>query len=386
MPKLSVKIEAVTRGLGAALKGASSKFKSFSSSIGNVASGLARTGSVVLAAAAAFTAFIVKAGQAAGQLKQTELAMATFLGSAEKAKQLIGDLRKFADVTPFDTNSVIQAGKVLAGAGVEASKTVDVIKMLGDISAGTGKDLGEMSQLYAKSMNKGKVQTRELLQLVNAGVPIIDKLAASMNRPKEAIFKMAEQGKIKFTDLKQVFKDMTSEGGIYAGLMEKQSRTLLGKWSTLQGKIQNLTADIGGPLQSSLISITDTFIDWTKQARNASGPIGLLIKDLQVVADLLASTREGRKFGGIKGATVETGWLDTLTDVADNLSTFKIGGKDISFSPAAMAAKALGFGSEAKGQAALEASGITEENTEKWLEQIAYNTTPIREDIDKGFE
>ncbi len=109
-------------------------------------------------------------------------------------------LRKVADVTPFYTNYVIQAGKVLAGSGVEAGNTVEVIKMLGDSSAGTGKDLKEMAALYAKSMNKGKVQTKELMQLVNAGVPIIDKLAKSLNRPKEARGKRAEQGKIKFKD------------------------------------------------------------------------------------------------------------------------------------------------------------------------------------------
>jgi len=385
MAKLNVKIGATTKGLKAGLNEARSRFKKFSSAVNKV-------GSRVKSLALGFGVFggaivgaIAKIGQMGGKLVQTQLAMETFLGSSEKAKQLIGDLRQFADVTPFDTNSVIQAGKVLAGAGVEAGKTVDVIKMLGDISAGTGKDLNEMAALYAKSLNKGKVQTRELLQLVNAGVPIIDKLAKSMGLPKEAIFKMAETGRIKFKDLQKVFKDMTSEGGIYAGLMNKQSQTLLGRWSTLQGKIQNLTADIGGPMQQSLTSITDTFINWTAQAKKASGPIGVLMKDLKAVALLLESTREGETFAGVKGKVgtgFQTGALDTIKDAIDpmikDFSKFDITGASVALKGYSNLLGMLGVGSEAKGQVAMKDSKEIIEYRAKQLstlEKIEQNTT-----------
>ncbi|MCP4103867.1 MAG: tape measure protein [Lentisphaerae bacterium] len=365
MPKLSVKIEAVTKGLRAGLNEAKGKFKSFSSSIGKFGKSARNIAMGVGGFGVAIGGVIAKIGAMGGQLVQTQLAMETFLGSSEKAKQLIGDLRQFADVTPFDTNSVIQAGRVLAGAGVEAGNTVDVIKMLGDISAGTGKDLNEMAMLYAKSLNKGKVQTRELLQLVNAGVPIIDKLGKSLGKPKEQIFKMAEQGKIKFSDLNKTFKEMTSSGGIYAGLMGKQAQTLLGRWSTLQGKIQNLTADVGGPLQQSLTSITDTFIDWTSQARNASGPIGILLNDLKAISALLEATREGGSFG-VKGDVggFETTAVDTISDsakgMADVLGPFGyVMSKQIG-----MAQNLFGIGAEAKGAQAM--------NTPQSPEVIAY--------------
>jgi len=389
MAKLSVKIEALTKGLAGQLSQASSRFQRFGSHVSKVLNPVKNIGLGLVAFGGAIGGVIAKIGQMGGKLVQTQLAMETFLGSSEKAKQLIGDLRQFADVTPFDTNSVIQAGKVLAGAGVEAGKTVDVIKMLGDISAGTGKDLNEMAALYAKSLNKGKVQTRELLQLVNAGVPIIDKLAKSMGKPKEEIFKMAEQGKIKFADLNKTFKEMTSSGGIYAGLMAKQSQTLLGRWSTLQGKIQNLTADIGGPLQQSLTSITDTFIDWTSQLRNATGPIGVLMKDLKAISLLLESTREGETFAGIKGKAgtgFQTNALDTLKDATDPMikefSKFDITGAGLALEGYSNLLGMLGVGAEAKGQSAMKASEQAKsehiERQTQALENIDRNTTGSR--------
>jgi tape measure domain-containing protein len=364
MAKLSVKIEAMTKGLAGQLNNAKVAFKRFGGSIKNIALGVGAFGAGIIGA-------VVSIGKMGGKLQQTQIAMETFLGSSEKAKQLIGDLRQFADVTPFDTNSVIEAGRVLAGAGVEAEGVTDVVKMLGDISAGTGKDLGEMAQLYAKSMNKGKVQTKELLQLVNAGVPIIDKLAKSMNRPKEAIFKMAETGRIKFKDLQQVFKDMTSDGGIYAGLMEKQSRTLLGRWSTLQGKLQNMGADIGAKLLPSMESITATFIDWTEQAKKGRGVIGFIAKDLKAIADILETTREGENFLGVKGVGgFETNWMDTAKDALDKMYE-KTGG---AYNPAnwvgmgvSKAFGAAGFGSEAKLEEYMKRSAEANERTSEAL-------------------
>jgi len=366
MAKLSVKIEAVTKGLSAKLNSAKGTFKKFGSSVKNIGVG-------VLGFGIAIGTAVFAIAKMAGKLVQTKIAMETFLGSAEKAKQLISDLRKFADVTPFDTNSVIEAGKILAGAGVEAKGVIDVVKMLGDISAGTGKDLNEMARLYAKSMNKGKVQTRELLQLVNAGVPIIDKLAKSMNKPKEAIFKMAEQGKIKFKDLNQVFKEMTSNGGIYAGLMDKQSRTFIGRLSTLQGKLQNLATDVGGPLQKSMTSITDTLIDWTDQAKTMQGPIGTLTRGLQGIADILESTRKGgslAKTVGLEGYGVTDIATDMLKDIGKGQSNddFLSPLRDVAklwFEGMSSGLGMLGFGSEAIGQQAGLNGGMSQAESDR---------------------
>ena len=111
MAKLSVKIEAVTKGLSAKLTSARSAFKKFGGSVKNIGIGVLGFGTAIGTA-------VFSIAKMAGKLVQTKIAMETFLGSAEKAKQLISDLRQFADVTPFDTNSVIAAGKILAGAGV----------------------------------------------------------------------------------------------------------------------------------------------------------------------------------------------------------------------------------------------------------------------------
>jgi TP901 family phage tail tape measure protein len=45
--------------------------------------------------------------------------------------------------------------------------------------------------------------------------------------------------------VEQAMKDATSEGGRFFGMMEKQSKTALGQWSTFQDNLNMLLAEFG---------------------------------------------------------------------------------------------------------------------------------------------
>ncbi len=350
MAKLSVKIEAITKGLSAKLTSAQASFKKFGGSVKSIAVG-------VLGFGTAIGGSIFAIGKMGGTLAQTKIAMEAFLGSSEKATQLISDLRQFADVTPFDTNSILKAGKTLASVEKDVTKILPTIKMLGDISAGTGKDLNELTNIFVKMKNLGRVTFEELNQLANANIVSFDELAKSIGvKGKGALRKYIESGKVGFKDIVKLLKSATGEGGRFNDLMNKQSQTFIGRLSTLQGKLQNLATDIGGPLQNSLTSITDTFINWTDQAKLMRGPIGLLVKDLGAIATLLESTRDGGSLAKATGLK-DFGVTDLITDSL--IGTEKsIGDNPLAGIGAGM--KLLGFGSEAKGEQAMFDSEVAD--------------------------
>jgi len=329
-------------GLVKGLGEAKSKLKSFGGFAKNVTKGL-------FAFTAASIGLIAKIGQMGGKLAQTQISMEAFLGSAEKAEQLIKDLRQFADVTPFDTNSILEAGKVLTSVEKDITKIIPLIKMLGDISAGSGKDLNEIVKIFVKIKNQGRVTFEELNQLTNANIISMDQLGKSLGiKGKAQLRKFIEAGKVGFKDINKLLKEVTATGAKFGGLMEKQSRTLLGRFSTLQGKIQNLATDLGGPLQDSLISITDTFIDWTSQAKNLRGPLGLLIKDLGSIADLLELTRDDTTLESSTGLK-DFGTADLIADVLASGST-KLGGFEVNpLAAVGRIGQSFGLGSDAIG-------------------------------------
>src|SRR5688572_17019875 len=101
--------------------------------------------------------------------EQLNIAFSTFLGSATKAKSLISDLNEFAIVTPFTPDQVNSAAKALLAFGVTGEEIIPTLKQLGDVSAGTGKDLTEMAIIFGQIRSTGRLMGQDLLQLINAG-------------------------------------------------------------------------------------------------------------------------------------------------------------------------------------------------------------------------
>ena len=219
---------------------------------------------IKLGAGALTVGAFIKLGKGATQLainmEQTEIAFSTFLGSAEKGQEVLGELNKFSNMTPFDNENVIKAGKSLLSANIPAEKLTETLKMIGDVASGTNVPLTDMANIYAKSMNKGKLQAEELNQLAERGVPIIDELAKMFNVTKKEVFDMASKGKITDKELTKVFNNMTKQGGKFFKLMEKQSKSTGGLLSTLQGKVQLLGIEFGKRFTKSISNSTKGLI------------------------------------------------------------------------------------------------------------------------------
>jgi len=184
----------------------------------------------------------------ADKLEQLTISFETFLGSAEKAKSVIKDLRQFADVTPFETEQVNSAGRALLAFGFTTKELIPTLTRIGDIASGTGKDFNELALIYGKAKTQGLIQGEELNQLAEAGIPIYGELAKVLGVNESQIRKLGEQGKIQFSDLEKVFQNLTGEGGKFGGLMERQSQSLGGLYSTLKSSLSNLLTQVGTTL------------------------------------------------------------------------------------------------------------------------------------------
>lgn len=196
----------------------------------------------------------------ASQLEQLNIAFEVFLGSAEKAKKVVIDLRRFADVTPFETEQVNAAGRSLLAFGFTAQELIPTLTRVGDVAAGTGKDFNDLALIYGKARAEGLIQNDTLNQLAEAGIPVYAELAKVLKVNESQIRKLAEQGKIGFKDLEQVFTNLTTEGGRFAGLMEKQSQSIGGLYSTLRSSLNNLLTSLGTALTPAIKSILQGLI------------------------------------------------------------------------------------------------------------------------------
>jgi tape measure domain-containing protein len=191
--------------------------------------------------------------------EQLNVAFTTFLGSAEKAKRVLADLTKFSIVTPFTPDQVNSAAKALIAFGVESNKLIPTLKFLGDVSAGTGKDLTEMAVIFGQIRSTGRLMGQDLLQLINAGFNPLQQISKDTGKAVGDLKKEMEKGAISFEMVETAFKNATSEGGTFFNLMEKQSATIGGKISTLQGNFEELGKTFFGLASGPVPALVDAF-------------------------------------------------------------------------------------------------------------------------------
>lgn len=237
--------------------------------IGGSFTGLEKNGTkVAIGLAAVGTAAGLMGKQlidAAGFMEQQSAAFEVMLGSAEEAKTMLQDITKFAEQTPFDLPGVIDATKQLLAYGFAQEDVIKTTGMLGDVAAGLKIPLGDIIYLYGTLRAQGRAYTKDLNQFTARGIPILDELAKKFGVTTQEVLKMTEAGKIGFSDVEEVFKNMTASGSQFGGLMEKQMGTTLGKITNFEDSIFRLKAAMGEALLPSVTRLVDALIPLVNQ-------------------------------------------------------------------------------------------------------------------------
>jgi tape measure domain-containing protein len=238
------------------LNKANSSFSAFGSMMGKLAIG------TIAAVGTAMVGVGVASVKLAGEFEQTQVAFTTMLGSAEEANKMLTELSNFAKKTPFTIQGVEKSARQLMAVGFEAEDVIPTLKSVGDVAAGLG--LGEEG-LQRLILNLGQVQTqgkltgRELRDFAVAGVPILAELANQLGVTEAQVTDMISKGEVSTEMVLTAFKNMTSEGGRFGNLMEKQALTFEGMVSNLKDTITLMGRDIGAALLPPLKDMIDIF-------------------------------------------------------------------------------------------------------------------------------
>ena len=189
--------------------------------------------------------FIQKVVQVRGEFQQLEVAFTTMLGSAEKANALMQQLTKTAAVTPFDLQGVTQGAQQLLAYGVEADKVNDTLVHLGDIAAGLSLPLNDLVYLYGTTMTQGRMFTQDLRQFMGRGIPLADELAKQFGVTKDKVGELVTAGKVGAEEFNKAIMSMSSEGGMFFGLMAAKSKAIVGQISNIEDAIDSMFNKIG---------------------------------------------------------------------------------------------------------------------------------------------
>ncbi len=187
-------------------------------------------------------------GSMALEAERSSIAFEVMLGSADKAAKMLKQIETFASQSPYDLEGTRSAAQLLLNYGVAADSVMPVLGMIGDIASGDAQKLHGLAVAFGQSSATGRLMGQDLNQMINAGFNPLQEISKRTGESMAALKTRMEAGGVSTGEVTQAFQDATSEGGRFYGMMDKQSGTTLGLFSSLKDNVGLALADIAAAL------------------------------------------------------------------------------------------------------------------------------------------
>lgn len=195
--------------------------------------------------------FIKNVRETTAELELQKVALASIVQNADLANDLFRQIKAAALKSPFEIKDLVTYTKQLAAYRIEEDKLFDVTMRLADVSAGLGVDMNRLVLAYGQVRAAAVLRGQELRQFTEAGIPLVDLLAKKFQQlgregtTTADVFELISKRAVSFSMIEEIFNDMTSAGGEFYKMQEKQSETLKGQWMKLKDSITIMYDEIG---------------------------------------------------------------------------------------------------------------------------------------------
>lgn len=257
-----------------------------------------------------------------GEIESLEISFETLLGSKDKADELFGAIREFAVNTPMTMNSLASGAQTLLGFGIEAEKVMPILQQIGDISMGDAQKFNSLTLAFAQASSAGKLAGQDFLQMVNAGFNPLNEMAKMTGKSISQLKKEMEEGQISTAMLESAFEHATAEGGMFHGMLEKQSQGIQGALSNLQGAWDDMLNDIGSKQQSVFVDGVNLLTD--------------IIKNYEPFLNAILSVAAA--YGAYKAALMAVWVVEKARALAENIQLIMMFRKELGLLTAAQQA------------------------------------------------
>jgi tape measure domain-containing protein len=253
----------------------------------------------------------ISAAQAGIQFNMTlENALIGFegvAGGADNALKHVNALQAFAEKTPFEFTGLLRSSRYMSTFGFAIDEQIPKLKSWGNAVAASG-DLSEETLLgvvraFGQMRSLGRVNSEEMNQLAERGIPAWELLAKAIGKTVEQTRKLGERGMLKGGAAVEAITAMMDQDPRFKGQMDRMSGTLSGRLSNLEDirarglglATQNVTKDLNESLGGAL-SQANLAEQIAGNVNTALGPVSGLIR-----ASVISMTTDGLG-GGFKEA------------------------------------------------------------------------------------
>ncbi len=253
--------------------------------------------------------FLTNVREVTAQFELQRVSLGAIIQDQTRANALFSEIKQFALKSPVSIMDLTKYTKQVAAYRIENDKLFDTTKRLADVSVGLGVDMGRLVLAYGQVKAASYLRAAEIRQFTEAGIPMLELLAEKFKKLNgEAVttgqvMEMVSKRMVDFEMVEGIFNDMTSAGGMFYNMQEKQGNTLYGMWmklgdaaSVMYDQIGN-TEGVNSGMKSLIETLTNLMRNWKAWAKTVQA------------------------WGAIIAALTVTLWLNQAATKADMLAT-----------------------------------------------------------------
>ena len=258
----------------------------------------------LLFSVSAIQGYVEKLVSVRGEFELQQRALQAILQNKDEANALWEKTVALAVKSPFQVKELVTYTKQLAAYKIESDKLYDTTKRLADVSAGLGVDMGRLILAYGQVKAANYLRASEVRQFTEAGVGLLQELATMYTELEGRMVSVGEvqaritKRMVAFGDVEEVFKRITSAGGIFYNMQEIQAETLAGMISNLKDNFDVMFNEIGKANDGVLkgfINILNTVVAQWRDFAIALNTAGTVFVTYSIKAAIAAAAN--RKIG-----------------------------------------------------------------------------------------
>lgn len=218
--------------------------------------------------------FLTNVRDVTAQFELQRISLGAILQDQNKANQLFSEIKSFALKSPVKILDLTKYTKQLAAYKIGYDELFETTKRLTDVSVSLGVSMDRVVLAYGQVRATGYLRASEIRQFTEMGVPIVEELAVKLSKMNGELVTAADvmdlvsKRGISFELVKDVFNDLTSAGGIFYNMQEKQGNTLYGMWAKLGDAASVMYEQIGNTdsvnkgMKDSISLLTEFMRNW----------------------------------------------------------------------------------------------------------------------------
>lgn len=181
----------------------------------------------------------------------------TTLAGQELGGQLFEDLKEFELRTPMMMQDLAQGAQMMLGFNIPVQEVMEHLKAIGDISMGDSEKFKSLTLAFSQMSATGKLMGQDLLQMINAGFNPLQVISQKTGKSIGELKDEMSKGAISAKQVQEAFHAAAAEGGQFNGMLDKQSKTMKGALSNLEGAWQYMLNDIGEQQEGLIVDSID---------------------------------------------------------------------------------------------------------------------------------